>query len=654
MSKKFFLLLISSVLFGAYVARAEKVDQSYAQKIARNFMMRSYDKEVIRDVITYSSGPNVTMYAFNFEEGGFVLLSASFNSDPILAYSDKGYFPHKDSIDNVGVVEFIEDCENKIVMRDSLAASQLRSGETFESKMKWEEWSSDKGSSYFGSTGENITKVSNLLFDQDRGGAVAWDQNGCAGEYSCYDYDIKKWYICNNPNNISYNAKIPAVEDKCEHAIVGCVPLAIAQVLWKWKYPETVTFKYKNEDITSYYNWDSMPSILSVESSIINMNEISTLLRDCGYMLGASFGCGGTSSSPEYIVSRMVRNNLIGYNCYDIIYTAEYSNRTIGTELKTYSISELTDIFEKELIAGRPIILSSYAKLYPELYPDAEFGHSYVVTGFEKRSDGPYFTINFGWGGTYDDVYYNLDFSATDDVNIDETEGDLFAHSRKKVALIGLSPKKGNENGEHKIEAVCANASISDNGVGRLSFNVKNANSYILTIKYKGKKEQKLTPTLTIWRDIDVVVARRAENLFNDGTFELWYSSNATLNNEVETDSGIETSPTTYQVTFFNNFGEVVTYSGEFSRETMTKSNAVTTLPSIEIFPNPSNGILSIVATDEMTSVVIANALGVQQREFRNCKTSRYKVNVDDLPSGIYWITVNTTKSKIVKQIILK
>ena len=86
----------------------------------------------------------------------------------------------------------------------------------------------------------------------------------------------------------------------------------------------------------------------------------------------------------------------------------------------------------------------------------------------------------------------------------------------------------------------------------------------------------------------------------------------------------------------------------------MTKSTAVTTLPSIEIFPNPSNGILSIVATDEMTSVVIANALGVQQREFRNCKTSRYKVNVDDLPSGIYWITVNTTKSKIVKQIILK
>lgn len=636
------------------VVHAEKVDQAYAQKIARNFMMRSYEKEIIRDVITFSSESDVTMYAFNFEDGGFVLLSASLNSDPILAYSNKGYFPRKDSIDNVGVIEFIEDCEKKIIMRDSMAECQLRSGENLDSKKKWEEWSSDKGSSYFGSVGENITKVSNLLFDQDRGGSVSWSQYGCKGELSRYDYELGSWYVCNNPNNISYNAKIPAVEGKCEHAIVGCVPLAIAQVLWKWRYPEKVSFKYLEEDITSYYNWDSMPSTLSVKSSIVNMNEISTLLRDCGCMIGASFGCDGTYSDPGYIISRMVRNNLIGYNCYDMIYTAEYSNRTIGTELKTYSISDLTDIFEKELIAGRPIILSSYAKLYPELYPDYESGHCYVVTGFEKRSDGPYFTINFGWGGSYNDVYYNLDFSATDDEIINESEGELFAHSRKKVALIGLSPKKGNENGEHRIEAVCTNASISDNGVGRLSFNVKNANSYILTIKYKGKKKQKLTPTLTVWRDIDVVVTRRAENLFDDGTFELWYSSNATLNNEVETDSGIETSPTTYQVTFFNNYGEVVTYSGEFSRETMTKSNAVISDTSIDIFPNPSNGILNIVATEEIESVIITNAIGVQQKEFKDCNTSRYKINVEDLPSGIYGITVNTTKSKIVKQIILK
>ena len=114
------------------VVHAEKVDQAYAQKIARNFMMRSYEKEIIRDVITFSSESDVTMYAFNFEDGGFVLLSASLNSDPILAYSNKGYFPRKDSIDNVGVIEFIEDCEKKIIMRDSMAECQLRSGENLD------------------------------------------------------------------------------------------------------------------------------------------------------------------------------------------------------------------------------------------------------------------------------------------------------------------------------------------------------------------------------------------------------------------------------------------------------------------------------------------------------------------------------------------
>lgn len=652
--KKTFLLLICFVLYVNCIAHAEIVNQSYAEKIAKNFMIRSYDKEMIKDVITFSSKKNVTMYAFNFEEGGFVLLSASKNSDPILAYSNKGYFPRKDSIDNLGVLEFIEDCERKIISRDSLSESELRSYDVPESRRKWEEWSLDKEPSYSENAGENITKVTNLLSDEKRGGAVSWNQKGCYGEYTCYDRDLKEWYVCNNKNNISYNAKIPAVKDKCEHALVGCVPVAIAQVLWKWKYPESVKFNYSNEEINSYYNWDSMPARLSVESSIINMNEISTLLRDCGYMLGASFGCNATSSSIDYIVNKMVKTNLIGYNCYDVIYSEEFSRRTFGTENATYSVSELIEVFEKELIAGRPVIISSYAKLYPNLYPDYESGHCYVVTGFEKKSDGSYFTINYGWGGSYDGIYYNLDFSATEDEKKNANEGDLFAHSRKKEAIIGLSPKNGNENGEHKIVGACGNASISDNGVGRLSFNVKNANSYILTIKYKGKKKQLLTPDLSIYREYDFVVARRAENIFNDGTVELWYSSDATLNNKVETDSGIEYSPTTYQVTFFNNYGEVVTYNGGFTRESMTDSNVTGSNFSVEVSPNPSHGVINVMAKEEIKSIVITNAIGVQLREFKNCNSSQLKINVEDLPSGVYGITIYSSKSKVTKQIILK
>lgn len=647
-------MLICFVLYVSCSAYAKTVDQSYAEKIAKNFMIRSYDKEMVKDVVTFSSNGNVTMYAFNFEEGGFVLLSASLNSDPILAYSDKGYFPHKDSIDNFGVIEFIEDCERKIISRDSLLKSELRNCDVPESKRKWEEWSIDKEPSYSENAGENITKVTNLLSDEKRGGDVSWNQKGCHGEYTCYDRDLKEWYVCNNKNNISYNAKIPAVQDKCEHALVGCVPVAIAQVLWKWKYPESVKFTYSNEEINSYYNWDSMPARLSVESSIINMNEISTLLRDCGYMLGASFGCNGTSSSIDYIVSKMVKSNLIGYNCYDVIYSEEFSRRTFGTENATYSVSELIDIFEKELIAGRPVIVSSYAKLYPNLYPDYESGHCYVVTGFEKKSDGAYFTINYGWGGLYDGIYYNLDFSATEDEIINATEGDLFAHSRKKMAIIGLSPKYGNEKGEHKIIGKCVNASISDNGIGRLSFNVKNANSYILTIKYKGKKKQVLTSTLSIYREYDFVVARRAENIFNDGTVELWYSSDANLNNKVETDSGIEYSPTTYQVTFFNNYGDVVTYNGEFMRESMTDSNVTISDFSVDVSPNPSNGIINVMAKEEIKSIIITNSIGVQQREFRNCNSSQFQINVEDLPFGVYGITICSSKSKATKQIILK
>lgn len=81
-------------------------------------MKYSFKKDKIENFVTFRSDSIMTMYAFNFESGGFVLVSASDNSDPILAYSNRGYFQTKDSIVNDGILRFLDDCETVILGRE--------------------------------------------------------------------------------------------------------------------------------------------------------------------------------------------------------------------------------------------------------------------------------------------------------------------------------------------------------------------------------------------------------------------------------------------------------------------------------------------------------------------------------------------------------
>lgn len=643
-----FMRMAMSVImcFSYCLSYAESVDFMGALNVAKNFMKNSFKKDKIENFVTFRSDSIMTMYAFNFESGGFVLVSASDNSDPILAYSNSGFFQSKDSIANDGILHFLDDCETVILGREKkIRMPGLRSeSEFYESKAKWKDLSDVHVPSYGAATsGIEIAGVPNLLYDSLRGGAVRWNQYGCEGEISSYDINLGTWSVSNNPNKISYNAMMPSVEGECEHAIAGCGSVAIAQVLWKWKYPESVNFTYKGEVYNSVYNWDSMPVRLNVESSIENMNEISTLIRDCAFMLGSNIGCLSTISGIRNIERYLVGNDWIGYNCYGEIYTEEYSGRS--WDHFTYSVSEWTDILVTELIAGRPVITSSTV----EFSTGGHSSHIYIITGFEKRADGPYFRTNFGWGGEYDDVLYNLDFSET------ATQySEMLFQAGNKRAIIGLSPKRGNEDGTHSIYGRCQQATISEFGVGKLSFYVENANSYLLTIKYKGKEKIYYSTDKFYYEDRDFIIKKRIDNVFSDGIIELWYSSNASLENEIETESGKAFAPTTYELTFFNNYGEIVTYTGTFEKESLSSDFMVKKEVDFIIYPNPSSKNLTIIANSEINSLIITNINGARVYDLTGQESLRWDLDLSSIPSGVYSITINTSKGQNVKQIILK
>lgn len=568
---------------------------------------------------------------FNFKNGGYVLTSGSKKSDPILAYSETGTFLPEDSIDNENLLEFLSDCKYEVIDREQ---NQLKSLNT-ETYQKWDTWMAD---AYYPPAYEEeniVTEVPNLLYDANVGAAVEWAQRKCEK-----DPNPEVLNPFNNPLGICYNIMMPSVEG-CNHATSGCVPTALAQVMWKWKWPNSVSYTYRGEQYESQYTWDSMPPYLSVKSTIRNMNEVSTLLRDCGYMLDAEYGCSGTRAFNEKIIDLLVKPGLIGYNAYRNIYTKEFSAQFNRSATDTYSMSEWVSIVITELIAGRPVILSS--SFYSL--------HCYIISGFQRRDDGYYFYVNLGWGNGINgkNGYYNLDFTTSSSVS-----------DPYKTALIGFSPKKGNENHEHDIHATCTQSTIGK--VGKLSFQVENANSYMLKIKYMTKTTRGYGVSGGVkfcqYRDglQENIVDRLSGNISQDGVVNVWYSENAQLEYDYTTECDELTASTMYEITFMNNYGEIVTYEGTFEAENneLTDMADEPSQDAVLIYPNPSTGIFSVSAQQKIDKITVHNVFGSVVKTIESPNKTKLDFDLSDCATGCYYITIETENSRIVKPIIKK
>ncbi len=605
------IILVLSVC----LVKAEKASYDDVQKVACNFMKRSFGRtDSIVEVVKFDTLGITTMYAINFEKGGYVLVSGSYKADPILAYSEYDKFLPKERIENEGVKEFLGDCNAEIIYRED---ENLRSTDDEFSAKKWKDWLKNKIYTpvYYSET--YIKEVPNLLYDSIIGDAVEWNQKVCYEE-------ILYSNTTENPRGICYNNMMPSVKGRCDHASAGCLPVALAQVMWKWKWPENIKYEYKGEEYTSEYTWDSMPTRLSVFSSTRNMKEISTLLRDCGYMLNVMYDCGPTGGIGEYIYDSLVNKNLIEYNGFGNIFTNEYSKLCENEPSVTYPMAEWLNMVVMDLIAGRPVIVSS-------IIPPG--GHCYVISGFQRQEDGCYFYVNFGWGGSQNG-YYNIDFTT-----------DKYMKERKKMALIGFSPKKGNDDHKHDIKAKCVRSTIGN--TGHLSFNVKNANSYILKIKYLEKDCENQD-------DIkEVFLYRRCGNIFKNGDLEVWYGDNIKLKNEYETKCGVFVAPTMYEISFINNYGQVEKFEGVFSEEENTAEENTMANDNISIYPNPTSGNFCIDSHQgNIVRISVSDISGKTIKMVDKIDKNRYDLDLSESPVGCYFVSVLTENSCIVKKII--
>ena len=211
--------------------------------------------------------------------------------------------------------------------------------------------------------------------------------------------------------------------------------------------------------------------------------------------------------------------------------------------------------------------------------------------------------------------------------------------------------------------AITASVStISSGASGKLEFNVANTNSCYLTIRDANGN----------------VLTRDSKYIPNNGKIVVWNGASNVTNN------------CKFEVTFLNNYGHIDTYSGKFSSKTLTKMSkptiedpadyyddiernnnyyvfamnnngynildeeTATSSQNIYIYPNPTNGIVYIKASEEtINSITVSNMTGKVLVE-KAVNADQAEIDLSAYNKGIYLVKVVTENDSYIEKVVLK
>ena len=169
-----------------------------------------------------------------------------------------------------------------------------------------------------------------------------------------------------------------------EHAVVGCVGLAMAQVMHYWKYPERGTGSLTYTDSTGcgqtltanfgehVYEWDKMLNIYKEGEYTEEQAAAGALLcSDCGISVKTTYGT--SASGAQTVMQAIALPQYFGYDEGVQLYFRDF-----------YTKAEITQMLKTELAAGRPILATGY---------NYNGGHAFVIDGYDESDR---FHINLG------------------------------------------------------------------------------------------------------------------------------------------------------------------------------------------------------------------------------------------------------------------
>ncbi len=345
MRKTIFTLLLVSI-FGLQIF-ANPITVEEAQKVAKNFL---YENESINQLEIKFSEAIVVLnlyYVFNLENRiGFIIVSATDNYTPVIAYSTESYYSSdKQAPQFVGLME---DYSAQI---EYTISNNIKANETVEPA--WLKYNCSAKDFSFEKGGKDVAA---LL------GSITWDQG--------YGWNTYCPEASGGPGGRAY---------------AGCVATAQGQAMKYWNHPPRGigyhsywTFDYGTLEVNyaeQTYNWSAIAEGSSTTGAAL-------LLYHCGVSVDMQYAADGSGTYTE-----LCEGSLENYFRYKE--TAEYLDKDDHTN------AEWIIILKEELDNGRPMIYSGHS---------TQYGHAFNCDGYNSSD---YFHFNFGWSG-YQNGYFSL------------------------------------------------------------------------------------------------------------------------------------------------------------------------------------------------------------------------------------------------------
>ena len=387
----FLLLCISTVLY------SQDVSEPLAMRIADNYS--AYLKLADFENITYKNVRNVAvnskriphkispkgkadMWFIPIDEG-WVLVSGDIKATPILAFIPSFDCPIYDSLPNAAKELYGTYEDYLFYLKTHPNKYQIDS--------RWQSLIRDTTSNIQNMRAE-FASVGPLL------GNLHWGQSGGG---SCITNKI-------------YNKYCPTVSNpqNCNRAPVGCVAVAVAQIMWYWRWPYAAyipTTPGGSTEQLHFYDWSLMPEYIDNSTTMDEVDMIAGFLKDCGYKLDMDYGADGSGATDD--------------NALKLLKDFGYDKISIMKKDK-WNTEGWTNLLRSNIDNGQPVYYSGYGNI---LGGD---GHAFVVDGYQTGSS-PIYHINWGWHDTIANGWYHIDT-----IQVNSTTN--FMHYQS--AIFGIKP----------------------------------------------------------------------------------------------------------------------------------------------------------------------------------------------------------------------
>ena len=408
-----FLILIPVMMSARTLTKNEmttlgtRAFQQKAQQIcpeAASYSLK--DCEYLRD------GGEISMAVLHFDHG-FLLLSAEDAVMPVLAYD----FTNDIDLSNLapGVEFLLSQYQNEIAV--------ARSENLAQSERVAEAWRELRHPSRSVTT---EVVVAPLI-------TARWNQNKYYNYYSPQDE--------NAPGG--YDGKVPN----------GCVAVAMSQIIYYYRYPESGTGSHTNYtyDYGSFYvnfaqqhyNYEAMDDQLSSYN-----NEVAKLIFHCATSVDMGYGADGSGAYSHDVPAAL--STYFRYNT-----DSQYRHKN------SYSDSAWHVMLKTDLDAKRPIYYSGYSE---------SGGHAFVCDGYNSDD---YFHFNFGWGGSGNGYYVT---QSNDSVN-----NAVNGYEHGQNAIFNLHPLYNNYPRYCEDKTITSTNGTLEDGSGNLDYQNNTYCTYVIT-----------------------------------------------------------------------------------------------------------------------------------------------------------------------------